>query len=401
MIIVYLATFLNWKYDIDKIKNRYWSSIFTERYSGSTESKIAKDYKEIVRRFEDDSEMPSMIKNAREILESAWDVFSLKDKDYPWSAIYKWVFNLLFMNNAKDFLEKDHITFSELDDHHIFPKNFLVKKLWKTRIAYVNYDTILNKTLILPATNKKISDKAPWVYLQEMIETFSGSEDKVKKILKDHFIDEQMYEILKGIKEDSDPDFVKDQFEVFISQREKLLKNRIKELLWIEQVEKTIDCSTVLDDMEEDKNTEFKSTLRWNTHQNSDGWKNIEYNVLKTIAAFFNSDGWTLFIWIDDNKNIFWLEKDYVALWEKWGRDWFKLHLDSIIQKSFTNAVHSLVDIEFCEKEGKDFAIVLIKKSNSPVYLNNDWQKEFYIRRLASSIKLDTEEANKYTGQHF
>jgi hypothetical protein len=35
------------------------------------------------------------------------------------------------MNKAKDFYEKDTIKYSasDLDDHHIFPRNFLEKKL--------------------------------------------------------------------------------------------------------------------------------------------------------------------------------------------------------------------------------------------------------------------------------
>jgi hypothetical protein len=63
---------------------------------------------------------------------------------------------LLFKNNPSDFFKKDKIKFDELEDHHIFPRNFLEKKN-----INVEKDIVLNRTLISSSTNKKISDKAP------------------------------------------------------------------------------------------------------------------------------------------------------------------------------------------------------------------------------------------------
>ena len=403
MIIVYLAIFLNWKQDIEKIKNRHRASLFTERYSWSTESKITKDYKDLLKRFDEESTIPTVVKNAREILLSFGDVFSLSDKNYSGSASYKWVFNLLFMNKANDFYVRDTIKYnvSDLDDHHIFPKNFLERKLWKSWGNSINYDTVLNKTLILSSTNRKISSKAPWDYIKEMIDVF-GSENRVKEILKSHFIDEQMFWILKEIKEDSDPAFILSQFNSFIKQREKLIKEKVKALVWIMNEEAAIqDIDKFIDKADENKAIEFKSTLRWNMHQNCDWWKAIEHNVLKTINAFLNSEGGELVIGIDDSKNTVWLQKDYNVLWNKWNRDWFTLHIDNLIQSSLGNQYQWLIKLDFFEKNGEDIAVVFIKRSNSPVFLKYEWEKVFYIRRNGSSIKLDNEEMNNYISQHF
>jgi len=403
MITIYLAMFLNWNIDIDKLKFRHRASIFTERYSWTTESKITKDYKDLMLWFADENAVPFVVKEARKILDEQSSMFVLKDKSYSGSAIYKWVINLLFMNGARDFYEKDTIVFNayDLDDHHIFPKSFLENKLWNKKISWINYDTILNKTLIYSTTNRKISNKAPWDYIEEMLNIF-GDENKVKDIFAKHFIDEQMYWLLKQVKKDSSPDEVRDYFDSFTRQREKLIKERVRALLGIHNKESLVlDFDWFLENADENKTIEFKSTLRRNMHQNCNGWEAIEHNVLKTISAFFNTEGWDLVIGIDDNKNIVGLEMDYNTLWNKGDRDWFRLHLDNLIDKHFWNEYQWLIDTKFFSKDGKDVIVVFVKKSSTPIYLKVKGIKEFYIRRNASSVKLDAEEIQKYISQHF
>ncbi len=112
--------------DIDKINKWYWCVIFTERYSGSTETKQTKDFKDLVAWLTDSNTPPEVITNLRNRL----DIMKI-DTKYSGSSIYKGVFNLLFRRGAWDFYEKDKIKFSakDLEDHHIFPKKFLeIKK---------------------------------------------------------------------------------------------------------------------------------------------------------------------------------------------------------------------------------------------------------------------------------
>lgn len=113
--------------DIDKINKWYWCVIFTERYSGSTETKQTKDFKDLVAWLTDSNTPPEVITNLRNRL----DIMKI-DTKYSGSSIYKGVFNLLFRRGAWDFYEKDKIKFSakDLEDHHIFPKKFLeIKKM--------------------------------------------------------------------------------------------------------------------------------------------------------------------------------------------------------------------------------------------------------------------------------
>jgi hypothetical protein len=208
--------------DIGKINKWYWSVIFTERYSGSTETKQTKDFKELIVWFEDSNEVPeavSDIKNKLSVMEI--------DTGYSGSSIYKGIFNLLFRRGAWDFYEKDTIKFSvkDLEDHHIFPKKFL-----ESKDINVEKDIVLNRTLILSSTNRKINRKAPATYIEEMIEKH-GSEEEVKKILEKHFINEEMFELLKSVKKDSTSEEIRKKFEQFITMRKELIKNEIRRLI--------------------------------------------------------------------------------------------------------------------------------------------------------------------------
>jgi len=227
MISIWLGLFIKAErgeigIDINKINKWYWSVIFTERYSGSTETKQTKDFKDLVAWLTDSNKPPEAVTDMR----SKLDIMKI-DTKYPGSSIYKGVFNLLFRRGAWDFYEKDKIKFSvkDLEDHHIFPRKFLESKNVK-----VEKDVVLNRTLILSSTNRKISRKAPATYIEEMIR-IHGSEEEVKRILEKHFINEEMFEILKSVKESSTPDEIKEKFERFITLRENLIKDEIRKLV--------------------------------------------------------------------------------------------------------------------------------------------------------------------------
>jgi len=233
MISIWLGLFLKAErgeinIDIDRINKWYWSVIFIERYSGSTETKQTKDFKDLVAWMKDNSKIPEAIADIR----SKLNIMKV-DTKYPGSSIYKGVFNLLFRRGAWDFYEKDKIKFSvkDLEDHHIFPRKFL-----ENRNVNVEKDIVLNRTLILSSTNRKISKKAPATYIEEMIR-MHGSEEEVKRILEKHFINEEMFELLKSVKENSTPREIKEKFEQFITMRENLIKNEIKKLVWDENNE--------------------------------------------------------------------------------------------------------------------------------------------------------------------
>ncbi len=233
MISIWLGLFIKAEggeidIDINKINKWYWSVIFTERYSGSTETKQTKDFKDLVSWLTDSNKPPETVTDMRSKL-----AIMKIDTKYPGSSIYKGVFNLLFKRGAWDFYEKDKIKFSvkDLEDHHIFPRKFLESKNVK-----VEKDVVLNRTLILSSTNRKISRKSPATYIGEMIK-IHGSEEEIKKILEKHFINEEMFEILKSVKESSTSAEIEEKFKRFITLRENLIKDEIRKLVEVENKE--------------------------------------------------------------------------------------------------------------------------------------------------------------------
>jgi hypothetical protein len=147
---------------------------------------------------------------------------------------------------------------------------------------------------------------------------------------------------------------------------------------------------------------EFKSTLRIDLKTNKPE-KFIEHSVIKTLAAFLNSDGGTLIIGVEDNKNILGLDIDFNSFSKDDKLDEFQKHFDNLISKTLGNRFHHYLKIEFPEIQDKTVCVITInQKSKEPVYVVNDsGQETFYIRRTASTIDLKPSEQMKYIKEHW
>ena len=152
----------------------------------------------------------------------------------------------------------------------------------------------------------------------------------------------------------------------------------------------------------ESATVEFKSTLRVDVRTGKPE-KFIQHSVIKTLAAFLNSQGGTLLIGIDDNKNIIGLENDFNSFSKPDKLDEFQKFLDNLLGNSIGNRFHRYLEVKFPELEEKVICVITIqKKSGRPVYVTNDaGQEVFYIRRLASTIDLKPSEIVKYIQEHW
>ena len=77
----------------------------------------------------------------------------------------------------------------------------------------------------------------------------------------------------------------------------------------------------------ETKTLEFKSTLRWNLKEDRKDDKAVTHAVLKTIAAFLNTDGGDLLIGVSDNGSVVGIERDQLE-----NDDKFMLHLAQVVR---------------------------------------------------------------------
>lgn len=205
----------------NNLKKWYWSAVLSEDYSGSSDSVMAKD-------FRDWKEWIATGKNIERIDRINMDfINNLNLKNVrKGSAQYKAIICILALNHAVDFYKewvvgKGDFSYDNINDHHIFPKK--VKDIDPEKFKTFNEtkDFIINKTLLLDETNIKIKNKKPSQYIKGMIEKH-GSENKVKKIFKNHLITAKAYEYMK-----------EDDFDNFIIEREKAIKKHIISILGI------------------------------------------------------------------------------------------------------------------------------------------------------------------------
>ncbi|MCI0726507.1 MAG: BREX system Lon protease-like protein BrxL [Chloroflexi bacterium] len=139
----------------------------------------------------------------------------------------------------------------------------------------------------------------------------------------------------------------------------------------------------------ENEMLEFKSTLQWDVHQNKQNTE-LRREVLKTIAAFLNSNGGTLLIGVDDNGVIFGLEKDLKL--HKNSRDKFELTLRNLINDRIGVEFGGFVKVRFAEIEDKTVCQADVSPSPKPAYCDN----EFFIRNGNQTRNLSLPEAMEY-----
>jgi type I restriction enzyme R subunit len=206
-------------------------------------------------------------------------------------------------------------------------------------------------------------------------------------------------------------DLTNDQMELFKqffdnSEFRKWLENRIFDATYkaIKSVKEQLDDAAdqsfaELIKMKESKRLEFKSSLQWDVAQNKPN-KKLRFSVLKTIAAFLNSEGGTLLIGVDDDHNIFGLEKDYQQL-KGQSRDQFEQTLTNLIASYIGIEYSQYIEIDFEQIDDKDICRVIVAKSPRPIFLKEPEGKKFYVRANNLTRFLDVEEAMEYKDMHW
>ncbi len=144
----------------------------------------------------------------------------------------------------------------------------------------------------------------------------------------------------------------------------------------------------------ESDSVEFKSTFQWDVYQNKKN-KNLQHAVLKTVAAFLNSEGGTLLIGVQDDGSIFGLARD-LSLLSKKSLDQFEQTLMNLISDRIGASFVQFVKVRFKTIDDQYVGVLLVSKAPKPAFLKSNKVKEFYIRTGGGSRQLDVEEAINY-----
>ena len=144
----------------EKLHYWYWSSVFRERYGGSTETISQRDFLQLKKWIGDDRSVPDAVPTLEmQIQRELSEVVRA-------GAVYRGILCLVALKGARDFFTGDTIELHQLDDHHIFPVSFLKSHGLPKDLR----NSILNRTLISSDTNRRLNrcQETLYVYLAEM-----------------------------------------------------------------------------------------------------------------------------------------------------------------------------------------------------------------------------------------
>jgi hypothetical protein len=196
----------------EKLKRWFWCAVFGQAYESAPNSQSAKDVTELGAWLAGGAE-PESVRGLR------FDPKALRDVTPRQRSIYRGTICLILGSGtgARDFHTQSIITGrlmtdEGIDDHHIFPDDFLLKKQGIT--VSKARDCVLNRTLIDRTTNLLISNRAPSDYLAEIRATPGFPFDAV---LASHCLPTG----------DSAP-FWSDDYEAFLSWRQERLWEEIR-----------------------------------------------------------------------------------------------------------------------------------------------------------------------------
>ncbi|MBI4540354.1 MAG: ATP-binding protein, partial [Gemmatimonadetes bacterium] len=151
----------------------------------------------------------------------------------------------------------------------------------------------------------------------------------------------------------------------------------------------------------ESKTLEFKSTLRWNLKENRQDDKAVTHAVLKTIAAFLNTEGGDLLICVADDGSVIGIERDQLDHDDK-----FMRHLAQVVRNGLGDRASTCIDPKTQIVQGRTVCVVSCQRSPEPVFLR--WKGmekgpdgDLYARSGPGSVVLPPESAREYIRTRF
>lgn len=197
------------------LRKWYWASLLLERYTGSIESTIYRDYKDLLAMFKGETDTAVVFNEADARIINNPN-YTILDENRV-NAVYRAIMCLVALRGAKDFRADDSIEFHTLDDHHIFPKAYLDRQYQSdgSKIPNQKVNSIVNRTLISSDTNRRISRQSPAEYLENLVPA-----ERLKEIMYSHFITD---EAICAMRENN--------FDAFLLAREKALIDEIRRQL--------------------------------------------------------------------------------------------------------------------------------------------------------------------------
>lgn len=190
---------------MDILQRWYWCGIMGEMYGGANETRYANDIEDVVAEIKG---MPSQNRTVNAAFFSCTRLLSLQTRG---SAAYKGIMALIYRKQCKDFckgITMDVVRSMDeaIDIHHIFPEDYCKEKGYPKE----KWNSIINKTPLLPESNRAIGGEAPSVYKDKILNRAQISMAQLQERLESHWVDVDA--------------FLQDDFErYFIARAKKML----------------------------------------------------------------------------------------------------------------------------------------------------------------------------------
>lgn len=182
----------------------FWCGIMGEMYGGANETRYANDMEDVVAAIRGQNSQNRTINAA---WFSATRLISLQTRN---SAAYKGIMALVYRESCRDFMKGTTIDIVKSMDespdiHHIFPEAYCISMGYPKE----KWNSIVNKTPLLPESNRQIGGEAPSKYSQKIIKRAQIDEAQLKMRLESHLVN---YDY-----------FIKDDFNNYFVERAKTI----------------------------------------------------------------------------------------------------------------------------------------------------------------------------------
>jgi len=188
------------------LKQWFWCGIMGEMYGAANETRYANDMEDVIAAIRGKESKNRTVKDA---YFSAARLVSLQTRN---SAAYKGIMALVYGEKCHDFVQGTTIdivkSMDEAPDiHHIFPEAYCRQKGY----AKEKWNSIINKTPLLPESNRQIGGNAPSEYSKRILRKASIDETAFRARVESHLVN---YDF-----------FISDDFErYFIARAKSIMK---------------------------------------------------------------------------------------------------------------------------------------------------------------------------------
>ena len=361
----------------------FWCGVLGEMYGGATETRFANDLEDCIAWIENrpDSGSPRTVQAAQLQAER---LLSLRTRN---SAAYKGMYALQMKHGARDFRTGQTIDVhaymeDAIDIHRVFPRHWCSNHGVNQQVA----NCIVNKTALDAHTSRRIGGSAPSVYLLRI-----ESGDRIEPHVLDGFLRSHDIDPV-ALRGDDFPRFFNQRFESLLRHAARAMGKPVNrrpnrdESPFAEQEMDTEQGVRSLIEGSESKKVEFKSTARRNLHTKAPD-PAITWAVVKTIAAFMNTDGGTLLVGVDDHGQPVGIEEDYPFV-KGHNRDGWELWLTAAVKNALGPVTATDLAVRICMVDGRTIARIDVPPGVKPVFASRKGKsRELFYARLANSTE--------------